>query len=311
MEKIDRVNKLRGDFLHYLLLNKEDKVIKIAHELSDDFSDSDMQYFLASYYKSKDLDKAIKYFKDSADQGNIKSINELGKIYYDKNNTKEICKLIDLVEKHNHNYVFFLKMLIARLHAIDKEIDDVVKETIDYNSTEICTILKIAFDNYERKENHKKSFKILKLLEKYYDSSSYYRIAQCYKTGKGVEKDINKYFEYLLKANSMQSLYELGSIYYNGDGVDIDLEKALSYFIMSYKKGNKLAPLNIAAIFEDKRTHLYNPKRSDKWFEEYFRINSNNKKTIEAIRNFVAEIDNDDKIRALMKKYWGIEDFKA
>lgn len=313
MDKIDHLNLLKEDVVYYIGINDEEKAVKIAHELADDYKEAQYQCFLGGYYKNKDLDKSLKYFELSAKQGNLKAIDELVVYYFKNKDTGSLMDLINCVNKSEEDYIYFIKIAIAYIHAVDKEVDDVVKTCIDSKSSQTLRVLKFAFAYYENKENFKKAFKVLKEIESLHYNNAYYKIACYYKEGKGVEKDLNKYFEYLLYANNLYSNYELGLIYYNGDGVDINYDKALFYFFTAYKKGHKMAPLYMSDIYGNKSLHLYDFKRSVDWMEAFFKVNSNNEKAKEKIRNLASNADDElkEKIKTMMKKYWQIEDFEA
>ena len=79
-----------------------------------------------------------------------------------------------------------------------------------------------------------------------------YALAQQYSQGTGVEKNPEKAYEYLVKAESEGSSkagLDLGYLYLQGAGVTKDPTKAIEYFQTSARRGNRDAMYNLGLAY--------------------------------------------------------------
>ena len=151
--------------------------------------------------KKKDYDNAIKYFEESASQGNSEAIYQLGKIYYygkgvEKNyqKAKEYFEKNEIIE--HVMSIYYLGIIYYYGRGITKNIE----------------IAKEYFTKSANKEHYNSRFYLAEIA---YNESDY--------------KLAKSEFEEFAQQDDMSAIYYLNEIYRNGYDCEIDIKKADEY----------------------------------------------------------------------------------
>lgn len=111
--------------------------------------------------------------------------------------------------------------------------------------------------------------RLIKLGMKLKNPDAYYLMAQCYRDGKGVSKNLNKTFEYAKQAallNSPKGLRLLGSCFLIAMGTRKDLEQAILYLKQADDLNDEIAPFIIGKLYWHNDTPLYNLNLAKAYF---------------------------------------------
>ena len=90
-----------------------------------------------------------------------------------------------------------------------------------------------------------------------FDWSAIFDLAEKYRTGDGVEKDINvaiAWYEKIIEfapTNYDRALFALAEIYFDGDGVDCDVDKAIDLYQQAADAGSLKAAYRLSEIYFD------------------------------------------------------------
>ncbi len=93
-----------------------------------------------------------------------------------------------------------------------------------------------------------------------------YKLAMAYLNGRGIEKDIDKAIQWLIKAGqngSDDAKLQMGMMYFKGNILQKDDKKALKMFIEAAQAQNKLAMYNAARIY-----HQQKDPRAIQWYQK-------------------------------------------
>ena len=86
------------------------------------------------------------------------------------------------------------------------------------------------------------------------DSEGMRRVAVCYQTGSGVEKDLRKAWEWYGKsaaAGNTEAQYDIGTLYRDGIGTARNYKEAAYWFRKAASNGHPKAMINIARQFAE------------------------------------------------------------
>ena len=87
----------------------------------------------------------------------------------------------------------------------------------------------------------------------HYDSGEVFDLAEMYRTGDGVERDVDvavAWYEWIIEYNTdVKALFALAEIYFHGDGVERDIDKALNYYEQAAEFGNVKAAYTLSEIY--------------------------------------------------------------
>ena len=169
---------------------------KLLNELNNKLEELDI----------KDLDLKEELYLEYAKKGLNEAYSYLGDIYFfDKD---DLNVAMDYYKKcENNGYALYMQGVISENIFYDNQNLDLSKELLfkaanDYNVVD--AIYEIGFNylngNNGFEKNAKKAIEYLnKAKDKRY-SEAYFSLANCYKNGIGVEKDLNKAFELMKEA---------------------------------------------------------------------------------------------------------------
>ena len=161
-----------------------------------------------------DLNKAVSIYKHLCREGNVKAMNELGKMYLTG----------DGVEK-NPRAAFNLFKRAAE----------------EGNKKAMCNLALIYQKGIGRPVNFKKAFEWYQKAAEAGSAQGYYGTGYMLYKGLGVEQNYDQAIYYLKKGaekNHSSCAFLLGSFYANGFGGKQDLDKAKEYFDLASKNGH-------------------------------------------------------------------------
>lgn len=233
---------------------------------SKDQADDSLYYKLGAMYKKGlgtdiDMDKAIDYFKRSAEMNNKNGLYEYGKAlligeHIPKDNMKAIKLLEKAIKLENINAKRFLALEYLSGEHLEQDIEKglaMLTECVDSGDTFACYKLgKIYFKGEIVLQDLEKAEKYLLLAED--NEFTQYSLGKLYLQEEkyDVQKSVN-YFEKYADKN-MWSSYQLGRLYlFGAEGVEKDKEKAAQWLTKSANDGNEYAQnlLNNMAQFEN------------------------------------------------------------
>ncbi len=216
------------------------------------------QYELGKIYlennEIKDINKAIAYFKSSADQNNQFAQYNLGKIYLN-------CKKYQDIEKA----VTYLK-----------------KAAEQDNPYAQYTLGKFYFEN-EKHQDLNKAISYLKKSSLQKNCFASYLLGNIYLHGIGTEADSETAQNYYSKAyegllnfieNNNENdavLYKLGNMCLQGLGTKIDINQAILFFSNSAKLKNAYAAYKLGNIFSNNEHIEPNKEIADKWYKQAYK----------------------------------------
>lgn len=233
---------------------------------SKDQADDNQYYKLGSMFKKGlgtdiNMDKAIDYFKRSAEMNNKNGLYEYGKdLLLSEHIPQDIEKAVKLLEKaidlKNINAKRFLAFEYISGEHLEHDIEKglaMLTECADSGDTFACYKLgKIYFKGEIVLQNLDKAEKYLLLAKD--NEYAQYALGKLYlqKEKYDVQKAVD-YFEKSVDKNYWSS-YQLGRLYlFGAEGLEKDKEKAIQWFTKSANDGNEYAHnmLNNMAQFEN------------------------------------------------------------
>lgn len=221
---------------------------------SKDQADDNLYYKLGAMYKKGlgtdiDMDRAIDYFKLSAEMNNKNGLYEYGKalllgeyIAQDKQKAVELLEKAIKLENINAKRFFALEYLSGEHHEQDIEKGLVMlTECVDSGDTFACYKLgKIYFKGEIVLQDLEKAEKYLLLAED--NEFTQYSLGKLYLQEE--KYDVQKAVDYFEKsaAKNMWSSYQLGRLYLFGvEGLEKNKKKAAQWLTKSALEGNEFA----------------------------------------------------------------------
>ena len=233
---------------------------------SKDQADDNLYYKLGSMFKKGlgtdiDMDRAIDYFKRSAEMNNKNGLYEYGKeLLLGEHIPQDKEKALKLLEKaiklENINAKRFLALELISGEHLDQDIDKglaMLTECADSGDTCACYKLgKIYFKGEIVLQDLDKAEKYLLLAED--NEFTQYALGKLYLQKE--KYDVQKAVDYFEKSadKNMWSSYQLGRLYlFGSEGLEKDKTKAVEWLTKSANDGNEYAQnmLNNMAQFEN------------------------------------------------------------
>ena len=233
---------------------------------SKDQADDNLYYKLGSMFKKGlgtdiDMDRAIDYFKRSAEMNNKNGLYEYGKeLLLGEHIPQDKEKAVKLLEKaiklENINAKRFLALELISGEHLDQDIDKglaMLTECADSGDTCACYKLgKIYFKGEIVLQDLDKAEKYLLLAED--NEFTQYALGKLYLQKE--KYDVQKAVDYFEKSadKNMWSSYQLGRLYlFGAEGLEKDKTKAVEWLTKSANDGNEYAQnmLNNMAQFEN------------------------------------------------------------
>lgn len=219
----------------------------------------------SSYLKSgskNDCALAFKYFKYSADLGNIASINKLAFMYQ---NGIGVQSSILLAEKHYSNAIklgsnmarFNLALIYLTHHstayskkAAIKHLNIASSNSLSLATTYLATLYQYGYSGVER--NISTAISLFNKAAKVGSPLANNSLGVIYSTDANVldYSKALKYFSQGTLLSSAEAQYNLGTMYQNGEGVEQDYSRAAALYLDSATSGYVDAMFNIAMMFQ-------------------------------------------------------------
>jgi len=233
---------------------------------SKDQADDNLYYKLGSMFKKGlgtdiDMDRAIDYFKRSAEMNNKNGLYEYGKAlllgeHIPQDKEKAVKMLEKAIKLENINSKCFLALEYISGEHLDQDIDKglaMLTECADSGDTCACYKLgKIYFKGEIVLQDLDKAEKYLLLAED--NEFTQYALGKLYLQKE--KYDVQKAVDYFEKSadKNMWSSYQLGRLYlFGAEGLEKDKTKAVEWLTKSANDGNEYAQnmLNNMAQFEN------------------------------------------------------------
>lgn len=224
--------------------NYFDEQIKINAHLG--FADS--QYQLAQHYEygfngvQENINNAIKYYKQAAEQNHAKAQAKLGTLYYQG---------IVIQQNLEKSIQYFQK-------AIKQH------EPLAANNLATCYEQGIGIE-----QNDIEAIRLYTLAAQKGLGLAQYNLARCYEYGIGVEHNNKQAFQYYLLAaqqDDIESQFNIAWYYFNGIGTTENTNQALHWFKKAAENGHALAQYNLAQCYQYGKGLNIDYTAAQKWY---------------------------------------------
>ena len=196
------------------------------------------------FYNVNDFDKAIKWYKSSAEEENLYAQKKLGYIYYNgkgiEQNYEEAFRWFKMAAYEDDSYAqMILSIMYNHGYGIDENKEEALywcKRAADQGDAGAQNRFGcFYFDGEGVEQDYEEAVKWFKLSAEQENNLAQYNLADCYYYGKGVEEDKEEAECWFEKAS--ENGYEkskIANFYYNAD----DNEKAFKWYKRSFEEDN-------------------------------------------------------------------------
>lgn len=191
-----------------------------------------------------DIKKALIFYEQAAQLGDVRSINYLGNYCYNG-----FCNEIDYLQA----FKYYMKAAALGYAPAQNNLGNCYYEG---NGVE---------------KNYEKAVEYYELATKSNHVQAIASLAECYYFGKGVEQNYKKSFELFTQAadeGNIDAISFLGDFYFNGEFVERDLYKAFLYYQNAAKYGNPNAQYSLGICYKKGLGTVMDKKLSIYWFEQ-------------------------------------------
>jgi TPR repeat protein len=213
------------------------------------------QYHLAVFYSStKELDKAINYYKLAADNGHPMSKCCLGEMYFRGNGVEKNLEIAENLVKPIADLGYFAaKLLLSEIYWSQKRYPEAVTyclKNLQENYGEVYNMLGNAYTSGKGiDEDQEKAFYYYDLAAKQNLPYAQFMVGQYYFFGRVVKQDEARgfaLFEKAAAADVAQAQYVLGQCYFSGKIVTKNEATGLIFFEKAAVGGNSNAQFFLA-----------------------------------------------------------------
>lgn len=251
-----------------------------------------LRYYEGIRGGEKDINKAIYWFKESANRGHVLGQYNLGTIYHGGYGVDaNINEAIYWYEKASTQFYHKASMVLGEIYYHGSGVNvDYVKAARMLKDAAFggeAKGMSLYAQCYARGRGVKTdSTKALLWAKRAIDlgyANAYWVIGKMYENGESVKKNYylaKYYYEKGDEANDALSQSCLGVMYYNGLIGEPDYQKAIEYITKAGNNGDITAMENLIALYDDKDSKFYNINEAIKWY----------KKLVEAGQDFFFEL---------------------
>ena len=224
----------------------------------------DAQYYVGKMYyngfgTSQDTEKALFWYKKSAENDNIESMNDLGVIYSKEIDyidcEKSLYWLNRAIKLGSDSSAAILSGMYMAGVCVEKDISKAESINLNYLRSDISKKVYEA-NKYFWIAEYRDYEKAISIATKSFEeavSTFGYMLGVAYKNGYGVDVDYSKSHYYYLRSaltGNTSSQYNVGVNYYTGEGVKIDKKVALKWVRMAAHKNHAKALLLLGYFYE-------------------------------------------------------------
>ena len=267
----------------YLKLQENAEYEHVLFEAVDNGFDafySSCGIYYANSKEKYDKDKALFWFKKGMNLKNARCYSELSKLYitgclaFKPDREKGVELLKKGLELNDPKWNGYFSWALGLAYYEDKKYD------------EALVLYQNAIDAGYQQAN--------------------YNLAILYRDGAGVEKDPEKYVQYLLKHLSPESALEIAGVYLLNTYAKADTEIACIYLDYAARQGNPVGAIMSAAFLVTRKQ--YDEKLLNQYLEIAFR-NGVNDENMKAHFDDIEDVFGEDvkkKLQDLATKYWNL-----
>ena len=240
--------------LELLLKNKE--LPEIANQLGE-------VYFRGLLDQNIDYEKAMSHFMNSAEKGFPEGIKNVGKLYFLGRGRAVDCNkahyyMRRAAELGNLHAIYNMGLLYRKgcgVEQSDEKAFEWFQEGSDLGHWTARYELASAYlDGQGVAKDERRAFELFQTMaEGRNDARSIIKVAEAYRYGKGVKKNLQLAFSNYLKASSLgntTATVELGFFYESGIGTEKDIQAALKCYYQAADKGNSKAKYRLGLLYE-------------------------------------------------------------
>ncbi len=234
------------------------------------------------FYNVNDFDKAIKWYKSSAEEGNLYAQKKLGYIYYNgegiEQNYEEAFRWYKMAAYEDDSYAqMILSIMYNHGYGIDENKEEALywcKRAADQGDAGAQNRFGcFYFDGEGVEQDYEEAVKWFKLSAEQENNLAQYNLADCYYYGKGVEEDKEEAECWFEKAS--ENGYEkskIANFYYNAD----DNEKAFKWYKRSFEEDNdEYAAIRLGKFYFTGTGCTQDKSKAKELFEQYATDGSN------------------------------------
>lgn len=231
----------------------------------------DMYY--KGLYVKKDIDKAFEYYNESMSQGNTKIYYKIGKLYEEENETDKA--FITFIKGHNNGDLKSSQKLGIMYYNGEGVNKDEVKaleymkiaiKDEDHHSLYIIGTIYLASD---RKKG-------IEYLKKAYEKGSHYAaeilaseyLINILNSEKVDEMELIRFIDFAMEKELCDAIYYKGLAHIYGIGGEVDKEKAFICFLKAAEKGSEKAMIKLGNCYLHGVYVKENIKEAIRWFNK-------------------------------------------
>ena len=220
-----------------------------------------------------DLDKAMEYFTQALELGDVDSNVAIGRTYLagygdPTSSTASALEYIETAFKQGRpSGAYYMAYLYEEGIGVTQDVNQAMelytsvlemKELSRYDAYLVdAARTRIGILYVEGKgipQDYDKALSNFKMSAKKGYAMAQYYMGQMYENGYGVDKDYETAYDWYVKAAKQDyapALNQLGYLYYKGNGVDADLDQAIYYHKLAAMQGYAAAQINLGYLYEN------------------------------------------------------------
>lgn len=235
-------------------------------EKSAALKNTDALYGLAQLYLKKeygryDMQKAVGYLIDAAQQGHVFAQYKLGKMFLKGEGVVQdvlygLRWLKEAAKQKNPSAEYLLGREYLKGETLQKDAEKAVrylsKAAAQENECAAYVLGKAYLDGTDIPRDTDKGIELLTISAGKGFEAAEYVLGKLYFKGEIVAKDIPKAVAYLESAaakGNQFAQYTLGKLYFTGEDVPVDMDKAVRWFTASADQGNMYAQYALGKIY--------------------------------------------------------------
>ncbi|KAK8898261.1 hypothetical protein M9Y10_000539 [Tritrichomonas musculus] len=237
------------------------------------------QFYLGGIYLEKmhNVDKAIYYYKLSAEQNYSDAQYELGNIYYSKEydafDIDKAMHYFTLAANKSKYAQYALGNIYSEGIYVQRDINKAIyyytlAANQNYDLAQL-SLGNIFYNDDDVPNDTNKAIKYYSLAANQNCAEALFNLAVIYFEGKSIKRDINqaiKYYTLASHQNMEKANFILGTIYFMGVDVTRDIDKAIYYFSLAANDNIVDAQEILGWIYSDKKIGVFDINKAIKYF---------------------------------------------
>ena len=224
---------------HFYIMNKDNPNVQFAYEIPHK----------RGIYYERDVDKAIRFYQEAAEQNDVIAQYNLGVIYekgqYVRQDIDKAIYYYTLAAKQNDpNAQFNLGLIYANEFDIRQDLIEAIHYlslAASQNHPQAQAQIELIYSENEYLRRRPS-----------YDPENDFILGLAYERGDSLDRDISKaiyYYSRAAKNNHKESMFSLGLLYYDGEYIQKDISKAIYYFSLAANQNEPISQSILGSIY--------------------------------------------------------------